>query len=877
MRIERRYTKDGQSPYAGIDFRLTTSEIKNPDGSVVFRLDNVEVPDFWSQVAADVLAQKYFRKAGVPPAEEGRREQRPLLAVALGRRRGGARDLPENERYGGEHSPSRSSTASPAAGPTGAGRAATSTPKTTPRRSSTSCATCSPRRWRAELAAVVQHRPALGLRHRRPGQGHYYVDPETGKLTKSTSAYEHPQPHACFIQSINDDLVNEGGIMDLWVREARLFKYGSGTGSNFSRAARRRRTAVRRRQVVRPDELPQDRRPRRRRHQVGRHHAPRRQDGRPRPRSSGHRGVHQLEGDRGAEGRRAGHRLEDQPKHLNAILKACVNCEGAGDDCFDAGEEPGAEARDQARAASATVPDNYIERVIQFAKQGFTDIEFAIYDTDWDSEAYLTVSGQNTNNSVRVTNEFLQGRRSRRRLGPDLAQRTGKVAQDAEGPRPVGPDRLRRLGLRRSRRAVRHHHQRVAHLPGVAAVNASNPCSEYMFLDDTACNLASLNLLQFCDTQTRHVRRRRATSTPAALDDGPRNLGADGAVPVEARSPQLSYDFRTLGLGYANIGGLLMIVRHPLRLGRRPRHLRRAHRDHDRRRPMRPRPRWRPKLGPFPGYEKNRDAHAARHPQPSPRRLRRAPTGYERSAIAAGAARRSADCPRSSSCSASTPRAKRAWDQALALGEKHGYRNAQVTVIAPTGTIGLVMDCDTTGIEPDFALVKFKKLAGGGYFKIINRAVPEALRTLGYSRSRHRRDRGLRRRPRHARRRRPHINHATLKAKGFTDEASPRSRRRCRPPSTSSSSSTAGPSARTSAATRSASPRGQLDAPDLRPARRARLHQARDRGRQHPCLRRHDPRRRAAPEGRALRRSSTAPTRAAAPASATSRSRATSA
>ena len=203
----------------------------------------------------------------------------------------------------------------------------------------------------------------------------------------------------------------------------------------------------------------------------------------------------------------------------------------------------------------------------------------------------------------------------------------------------------------------------------------------------------------------------------------------------------------------------------PYDFDRGPRALRRAHRDHDRRRPTRPRPRWRASSAPSRGYERERRAHAARHPQPSPRRAWR---GRRLRGPRAPTRCRSTTPPARTRASSSTPSA--AWDRALALGEKHGYRNAQATVIAPTGTIGLVMDCDTTGIEPDFALVKFKKLAGGGYFKIINRAVPDALRALGYREARDRRDRGLCGRPRLAAPGARRSTTATLRAKGFTDE-----------------------------------------------------------------------------------------------------------
>ena len=345
MRIRRHFTVEGHSPYEGIAFRAATSEIRNPDGSVVFRpgrhrsASRVE-PGRLRRAGAEIFPQgRRPRDAEARP--RGRRAGIPVAASCRRRRSAPAR-----------HPPSRCSTGLPAPGPIGAGRAAISTPKTDARAFYDElCHMLAAQKARptARNGSTPDLHWAYGIDG--PSQGHYYVDHLSRRLTKSTSAYEHPQPHACFIQSVKDDLVNEGGIMDLWTREARLFKYGSGTGTQFLHPARRERETVGRRQILRPDELPQDRRPRRRRDQVGRHDAARRQDGDRRCRSSRHRAFHRLEGDRGAEGRRAGRRLQagrEAPERR--CMRACINCEGSGDDCFDPEEEPGAAPRGQSRA-----------------------------------------------------------------------------------------------------------------------------------------------------------------------------------------------------------------------------------------------------------------------------------------------------------------------------------------------------------------------------------------------------------------------------------------------------------------------------------------------------------------------------------------------
>jgi ribonucleoside-diphosphate reductase alpha chain len=766
MRIERRYTKDGQgsqdAAYAGIEFRLTTSEIRNPDGSVVFKLDNVEVPEFWSQVASDVLAQKYFRKAGVPARLKKVEENSvPSFLWRSVADEEALAALPEKERYIGEHSSKQVFDRLAGTWAYWGWKGGYFETEDDAQAyfdelrymlAAQICAPNSPQWFNTGLHW------AYGIDG--PGQGHYYVDPFTSKLTRSKSAYEHPQPHACFIQSVSDDLVNEGGIMDLWVREARLFKYGSGTGSNFSKL---------------------------------RGEGEKLSGG---GKSSGLMSFLKI-GDRAAGAIKSGGTtrraakmvivdvdhpdietyinwkvMEEQKvaalvtgskinqKHLKAVLKACVNCEGSGDDCFSPEKNP-ALKREIKLARRSMVPDNYIKRVIQFAKQGYKDIDFPTYDTDWDSEAYLTVAGQNSNNSVRVTDGFLKAVESDAKW--DLTYRkNGKIAKTLDAR-----DLWEKIGHAAwaSADPGLQYHTTVNDwhtCPASGEIRASNPCSEYMFLDDTACNLASLNLLTFRDEKTGQFQVE-SYEHAVRLWTVVLEISVMMAQFPSREIAERSFEFRTLGLGYANIGGLLMTSGIPY--------------DSDAGRAIcgalsaimtgicyATSAEMAEKLGPFPGYKKNRE-HMLRVMRNHRRAAYNERTGYEKVSQPPVPLDHAA-CPEQTLIA----HAKAAWDRAIALGEKHGYRNAQSTVIAPTGTIGLVMDCDTTGIEPDFALVKFKKLAGGGYFKIINRAVPEALRTLGYSES------DIAEIEAYAvghgnLAQAPAINHTTLKAKGFTDEA----------------------------------------------------------------------------------------------------------
>ena len=774
MRIERRYTKEGQSPYADIAFRLTTSEIRNPDGSVVFHAENVEVPEQWSQVASDVLAQKYFRKAGVPARlKKVEEETVPSWLWRSVADDAALNALPEKERFIGEQSSKQVFDRLAGTWTYWGFKGGYFSSEADAQ------AFFDEHRYMLAMQMVAPNSPqwfntglhwAYGIDG--PSQGHYYVDFKTEKLVQSATAYEHPQPHACFIQSIADDLVNEGGIMDLWVREARLFKYGSGTGSNFSklrgegerlsgggkssglmsflkigdRAAGAIKSGGTTRRAAKMVILDAD-----------------------------HPDIEQFIDWKVIEEQKVANLVTGSKinqRHLRAILKACVNCEGSGDDCFDPEKNP--VLRREIKAARKNhVPDNYIRRVIQFAKQGYTDIHFPIYDTDWDSDAYLTVSGQNSNNTVRVTDEFLKAVEADRDW--DLFWRTkgGKIAKTIKAR-----DLWEKIGHAawasadpglQFHTSINDWHTCAASGP----IIASNPCSEYMFLDDTACNLASLNLLAF------HTQALPAAATGEKLKSELYDVeGYEHAVRLwtivleisvlMAQFPsreiaQRSYDFRTLGLGYANVGGLLMSSGIPY--------------DSEAGRAIcgslsaimtgisyATSAEMAAELGPFPRFSENRE-HMLRVMRNHRRAAYGERTGYEQMSTPPVPLDHKANPDQKLA-----EHAKKAWDRALKLGEAHGYRNAQASVVAPTGTIGLVMDCDTTGIEPDFALVKFKKLAGGGYFKIINRAVPEALRVLGY------RDSEIAEIEAYAvghgsLGQAPAINNTTLKAKGFTDEA----------------------------------------------------------------------------------------------------------
>jgi ribonucleoside-diphosphate reductase alpha chain len=715
MKLERIFTQGVQSPYDLFKFTFVSSEIKNPDGSVVFKQDNIEVPSHWSQVASDVLAQKYFRKKGVP-LETISIQEKDLPAWLL------KRAPKDGTTFGSETSVKQVFDRLAGAWTYWAFKAKYLNSEEDAKifydemrymMVNQMAAPNSPQWFNTGLHW------AYGIDG--PSQGHYFVDPITQKLQKSTSAYERPQPHACFIQHVDDDLVNEGGIMDLWVKEARLFKYGSGTGSNFSniRGAGESLSGG--------------------------------------GKSSGVMSFLRI-GDRSAGAIKSGGTTRraakmvildvDHPdiedfiswkvqeeekvaalvtgskinkKFLTAVLNACLDQNIDEKKRFD--PKLNANLKNAIKEArSVMVPENYIQRTIKMAELGKTELDLNVYDTDWDSEAYSTVSGQNSNNTVRLNNDFLKaviedkdwvlkGRKDltfkRTLKARDLWDKIGYAAWACADP-----------GVQ-FETTINEWHT----CPNSGPIRGSNPCSEYMFLDDTACNLASLNLYTFVKNGVFNIEHfTHAIHLWTIVLETSVYMAQFPSIEIAERS----FEFRTLGLGYANLGALLMSMGIPYD-SKEARAIAAALAAMLTGISYKTSALLAKEVGAFKGYEKNKKEMLrviANHKRAAYGETK----GYEgltvlpKSLIAK-------DCTIPGLVDA----AKKAWDDALDLGKKYGFLNAQTTVIAPTGTIALVMDCDTTGVEPDFALVKFKKLAGGGYFKIINRMVPTALKKLGYT------------------------------------------------------------------------------------------------------------------------------------------------
>ncbi len=673
--IERRFTKDGQSPYDTVEWSFRDSRITNPDGSIVFEMLGAEIPSGWSQVAADIMVSKYFRKAGVPQFDE---KGKPIL------------DEDGNQVTGSETSARQV-----------IGRLA-ETWRHWGEEHGYFADEQSAQIFEDELAYMLVHQMAApnspqwfntGLANNYgitgTAEGFWYVDPETEEMVASPDSYTRPAPHACFIQAVDDDLVNEGGIMDLWVREARLFKFGSGTGTNFSHI--------------------------------------------------------RAEGERLSGGGKS--------SGLMSFLKVGDRAAGA--------IKSGGTTRRAAKMVILDIDHPDVEAFINWKAEEENKVRALIaagYPSDFNGEAYMTVSGQNSNNSVRLSNEFVEA-----------------VLHDAEWDLTARTDG----SVMKTVRARNLWHQ-IADAawqcadPGVqfdttiqewhtspagGKIRATNPCSEYVFLDNTACNLASLNLVKFYDETTGDVDleayRHAIRLWTIVLE-----ISVTMAHFPSAEIAQGSYDYRTLGLGYANLGSLLMQMGIPY--------------DSDEGRGIAgamtailtgysyaASSEMAEALGPFPKYYENADS------------MLRVMRNHRRASYNApddefdGVSTHVMGVNPDVTPNDMVHEAQNAWNIAVKMGEEYGYRNAQATVLAPTGTIGLLMDCDTTGVEPDFALVKFKKLAGGGYFKIANQSIEPALRNLGYDAIEIEQiiDYVIGTMKLH---RAPHINTSSLIAKGFT-------------------------------------------------------------------------------------------------------------
>jgi len=664
LQFTRLFTKENVSPFDQFDYDYRDSVIKNPNGEKVFEMTNVEVPKQWSQIATDILAQKYFRKAGVPQPDGSLGRETTVKQVAhrmancwrvWGERYGYFATEQDAQIFYEELVYSILNQA---------------------------CVPNSPQWFNTGL------HESYGITG--GAQGHYYVDPTDKKLKRSTSAYERPQPHACFILSVSDDLVNEGGIMDLWTREARIFKYGSGVGTNFSQI----------------------------------------------------RGANEkLSGGGSSSG-------------LMSFLKIGDRAAGA--------IKSGGTTR---RAAKMVCLDLDHPEVMEFINWKVKEEDkvaaliAAGYDNSYEGEAYATVSGQNSNNSVRIPNSFFKALSENGNW--ELKARTdGRVMQSI--PACEVWDQIANAAWRCADPGTQYDTtiNEWHTCPKGGRINASNPCSEYMFLDNTACNLASINLRKFFNESDN-------TFDVAGFEYTTRLWQTVLEVSIlMAQFPskevaQLSYDYRTTGLGFANLGSMLMVSGIAY--------------DSDQARGIagsitaimtgvayKTSAEMASFLGAFDRYEENKED------------MLRVMRNHRAAAYDAEDAYVGIEIKPQGIQAQHTPdyllkAATKAWDDAVQLGEKYGYRNAQTTVIAPTGTIGLVMDCDTTGVEPDFALVKFKKLSGGGYFKIINQSVPQALKNLGYTQAEndaivnfavgHASFAGA-----------PFINNESLLAKGFTAE-----------------------------------------------------------------------------------------------------------
>ena len=643
VRFDRRWATTGKNPLDEVEYTKRDSVITNPDGSVVFQMKDVEVPLSWSQLATDIIVSKYFRKRGVPGVGHETSARQVVYRIAHSIREAG-------ESFGHYFATRDDADA-----------------------------------FEADLSYMLIHQLGafnspvwfncgLGQVYNIGGSGgNWYCDPTTGEPQQTVDAYSHPQCSACFIQSVGDDLMS---IFELAKNEARLFKYGSGTGTNFSRLRGRQ------------EKLSGG------------------------GTSSGLMSFLEVL-DRGAGATKSGGTTR------RAAKMVCLDL-----DHPEIVDFIGWKSREE-------------KKVRALIKQG--------YSADFNGEAYKTVAGQNSNNSVRVPDDFMyaylndgEWQTKMRTTGEicdtlkarDLMRQISQAAWECADP-----------GVQFDTTINKWHTCKATD-----RIHGSNPCSEYMFLDDSACNLASINLMKFYDAETgvfdvdgfRHACKLFITAQEILVDFS--------SYPT-AQIAKNSHDYRPLGLGYANLGTMLMVNGTPY--------------DSDEGRAIcsaitaimtghayAASAEIAQSRGAFPGYAKNRESML------DVMRMHR-DAAYQINASA---------CPTHLLVAA-----KEDWDKAVTLGEQYGYRNAQSTVIAPTGTIGLLMDCDTTGIEPDYTLVKFKKLAGGGYFKIVNQSLPLALKRLGYT-EKQIHDIVTYVKGTSTLTGAPHINTESLRAKGFTDD-----------------------------------------------------------------------------------------------------------
>jgi ribonucleoside-diphosphate reductase alpha chain len=722
MQIKRHFTTTTSGPYGDMTFRDASSELFSTSGGGMVRYDGLTVPEDWSQTAVDILAQKYFRKAGVPAKLKAVNEKGvPSFLARHVADEKALKDLPEEERFVGETDATivfeRMAGAWTWWGWKGGYFSSEEDAKAyfeemCHMMATQKAAPNSPQWFNTGLHW------AYGIDG--PAQGHFYADHKSGDVELATTAYERPQPHACFIQSVQDDLLTDGGIMDLWRREARLFKYGSGSGTNFSSirgageplsgggvssgllsflkvgdvAAGAVKSGGVTRRAAKMVIVDVD-----------------------------HPDIEEFVNWKASEEQKVAAMVvgsRQLQKHLNAVLTATRTDEI--EEPFDPKKND--ELKEALRAAKrAGVPETLLNRTIQWASQGYGDIVIDQYSTDWDGDAYRTISGQNANNSVRITDEFVRAVENAEEW--QLTRRTdGKVHKTVDA-RELWRNISEAAWASADPGLQFHDTINQWHTcPADGEIRGSNPCSEYMFLDNTACNLASINLLKFLQEDGsfdidgfRHACRLWTLTL---------EISVMMAAYPSAEIAERSWKYRTLGLGFANLGALLMTCGLPYNSdeGRNVAGAITALMTGE---AYRTSAEMAGKLGAFAGYAANKDAmlrvinnHAA---------AAKAHDGFVGLTHAPKLLEDTETFP------ALTNAAKDVWQEAQKLGRKNGFRNAQVSVIAPTGTIGLVMDCDTTGVEPDFALVKFKKLAGGGHFKIINRSVPAALKKLGYTES----------------------------------------------------------------------------------------------------------------------------------------------